>query len=342
MIDWITLILDYDHSENDVNSGYVVSSNKHGEVEWQSKKAMFSDGSYSTKVKVKSHGISGYKDNLGHVRYSKIYIDGNPAKYLYGHNITGSNNLIDLVRKFVIAVFNDLGLKMDINTLIKLCSGEYLLNRVDCTDYLHLKNNLEVDLILNRLSETATYFRKGRAVTTKGTVYFGQNSTWYAIKFYNKYKELSDHKIPLKVPHRDKLKDFVINKLRTELVLRKRELMKNNLHIAKNWNNKTVVVMLNKYVNNEKIHITETSSFEDSVIVDMPRSLRSTYALWQTGINLTSVMSKTTFYRHRTELFNYGIDISSQPPKEDNTVVSLHKKIDFDLSFQETLFKIAS
>ena len=41
---------------------------------------------------------------------------------------------------------------------------------------------------------------------------------------------------------------------------------------------------------------------------DLPRHLRATYATWRDGLPLD--LSRATFYRHRTELLKYGIDIS--------------------------------
>ena len=43
---------------------------------------------------------------------------------------------------------------------------------------------------------------------------------------------------------------------------------------------------------------------------ELPRGLRSTYALWQAGRDLGQLMSRTKFYRDKAKLKSYGVDIS--------------------------------
>lgn len=43
---------------------------------------------------------------------------------------------------------------------------------------------------------------------------------------------------------------------------------------------------------------------------ELPKALLSTYRMWQAGDDLTTKLSRATFYRHRRELLPYGVDIA--------------------------------
>lgn len=45
----------------------------------------------------------------------------------------------------------------------------------------------------------------------------------------------------------------------------------------------------------------------------LPNKLKSTYTLWSEGHDLRSMMSRRTYYYHRKQLQDYGINIDIQP-----------------------------
>lgn len=53
----------------------------------------------------------------------------------------------------------------------------------------------------------------------------------------------------------------------------------------------------------------------------LPRRLLSTYVLWSGGENPREIMSKPTFYKHRKELLEYGIDINLPTEKANSSNV---------------------
>ena len=53
----------------------------------------------------------------------------------------------------------------------------------------------------------------------------------------------------------------------------------------------------------------------DMLEAGLPAELRKTIALWRTGADLRTFLSKATFYRHRQVLLReLGVDIASPPP----------------------------
>lgn len=56
--------------------------------------------------------------------------------------------------------------------------------------------------------------------------------------------------------------------------------------------------------------------------VKLSPSFQGTVEKWRAGRDLKSLMSKTTYYRHRAELLKIGIDISKPPiMAEDRTAI---------------------
>ncbi len=56
-------------------------------------------------------------------------------------------------------------------------------------------------------------------------------------------------------------------------------------------------------------------------MIKMPNKLRSTYTLWSEGHDLRSMISKSTYYRHRIDLKEYGINIDLRPESTNKTNV---------------------
>ena len=84
MIDWITAIIPCNHSQK-VYGGNVASITPNGEIEWRVEKKQQVPGTYEANLSVKS------------IDLSNLYLDVNPAKWLQGHNLFGSDNLMGLV-----------------------------------------------------------------------------------------------------------------------------------------------------------------------------------------------------------------------------------------------------
>lgn len=88
MIDWITAVLPCDHDHSKLISGIVMSFDANGKQEWVCEKRVTIESSHSTKIQIRSH-----TDN-------SIWVSGNPAKFLQGHNIFGTDDLTYLMGRF--------------------------------------------------------------------------------------------------------------------------------------------------------------------------------------------------------------------------------------------------
>lgn len=63
------------------------------------------------------------------------------------------------------------------------------------------------------------------------------------------------------------------------------------------------------------------------VIEHMPRAIRGTYLLWKDGINVQPMLSERTFYRHRSELLSYGVDIALTKDEDSAKVIPLFRTV---------------
>lgn len=81
MIDWVTATLPFSHATRFVG-GRVLSMDADGVVEWQTEKRLPVVGSFDARFHIVSRGDTC------------INISGNPSKFLQGHNLFGSDDLI--------------------------------------------------------------------------------------------------------------------------------------------------------------------------------------------------------------------------------------------------------
>ena len=70
-----------------------------------------------------------------------------------------------------------------------------------------------------------------------------------------------------------------------------------------------------------KLQLSENMALDQSILETLPKSLTPVYALWEQGQDLRRFYSKTVFYRWRSRLLEYGIDISILKTKKNNQML---------------------
>lgn len=311
MIDWVTAILPCNHSEA-IYGGRIACISPDGEIEWQVEKKQQVAGSHESNLNIKSIGST------------QLYFDGNPAKWLQGHNLFGSDNLIDLVEQVMRRLVPLLKLSPTESDINAWKTGSYDLKRVDSTAMWSLPRRSDVRAWL-RAAEFQSKSRHGRPVTRGGTLYFGQHSRRWSIKFYSKGDELDasgkGHKLPLEIFHRDNLMQWADNKLRGELTLRSIQLKEYELDRASKWLAATPLNCLMTHI--ESLNMAEQFSLTPAILDDLPARLIAVYKLWKDGEDLRGLYPKATFYRYRAEFMKHGIDIAIRQPSTPDNVIPL-------------------
>ncbi|MFZ2538986.1 MAG: phage/plasmid replication protein, II/X family [Oscillospiraceae bacterium] len=309
MIDWVTAIIPCHHDEK-IFGGSVSSVDLDGEIEWRVEKKHQVRGSNESNINIKS------EDNY------YIYLDGNPAKWLQGHNMFGTNDLIGLIEAVMHKLIPILGLTPTEDNYQAWRKGLYQLKRVDCTAMWELPRRGDVNAWL-RAAEMQSKSRHGRPITTGGTLYFGKNSRRWSGKFYAKGDEIAakGHKLPIDIEQRDNLIDYADNKLRGELTLRAIQLKEKQLSVAAQWNDNTPFEQLMSYIGS--LNMSEQFNITPANLEGLPARLIAVYKLWQDGVDLRAMYPKATFYRYRGEFLKQGIDIAIRQPSKPENVIPL-------------------
>ncbi len=240
-------------------------------------------------------------------RATHLWFHGNPAKFLQGHNIFGSDDLLALVYDSYLRVCRILQIVPLLSDLRAVKQGSYRIIRVDINYSYSLSSRSDV-LSWLRAAEFKSKTRHGRPSSKGGTLYWGKHSKRWALKAYCKGEEIERPKHGLPMDFYDTpLREWADNKLRIELVLRGKHLDEMGLSQAFSLNTETIARLYFQYL--RRLEMTEQIRLSDELVLKLPQRLRSTYVLWQSGEDLRSTLPKATYYRHRKELLEFGINI---------------------------------
>jgi II/X family phage/plasmid replication protein len=311
MIDWVTAILPCNHDTNKLFVGYIASVNKDG-VEWCVDKRLSIEGSYSSTIQIKSNTDS------------KIWISGNPTKFLQGHNIFGSSDLVYIMKKFFDELLkrNELGLSPTLQQYQDIQKGEYKITHVDVNQSWLLNNKFEVLAWIKAAGNFANLKHRGRGQYAGDTLYFGKHSRRWAVKCYSKGHEIiaKGHQLPkeIQIPE---LIDWADKALRIELVMRSMALKSIGYDIASKWTSDTPTVLLYNYFL-KNLELSENMPLQANDLITLKPRLKLVYEYWLSGKDLREILPRPTFYRYRKELMVHNIDISivQDKTKDNNTI----------------------
>jgi len=90
VIDWLTISAPLRHSDR-ITGGATLVIDEHGVVKFKRPHGKIVEGSHESRVMVWTE-----RESMNYV-----YVSGNPAKFLQGHNVFGSNDLGGLVGAFL-------------------------------------------------------------------------------------------------------------------------------------------------------------------------------------------------------------------------------------------------
>ncbi len=322
MIDWLSVKFLF-WSDECLNGGNVISTTPDGEIEYKVDKHLKLDGSHDSRLLIRTERSKlpplSIFDNVW-----ILSVTGNPVKWFQGHNIFGTSDLPNLVYELFEAISKRFGKEQPDFIRDAIIHGHYSISRVDINGMFELGSRLDVLTWLSSLERTART-RHGTAVAKGNTVYFGKNSERWSLKFYSKGQEIEVHKLPA-ILQMTSLPDFANNKLRAELTLRTKELVKLGLNVGSSWLNIDVWEVYKEYLG--RVEMSDLKPIDD-ITLKLPRHLGLTYLSWKEGYCLKTMLPKNTFYRHRRELLEFGIDISIPNPVEPiSNVIPLNRVIE--------------
>lgn len=302
MIDWVTCKAPF-YYPGIVSGGQFVSIDANGEVEFSTPKRRQFVGSWESSMTARTVGVDSNGDT------NLIELSGNPVKFLQGHNLWGSSDLSGLIYETVLKISSSLGVVQPDSFLSRL--HVTTLSRVDINEQYHLGSRSSVLAALYHIGSTSRT-RAKEAVTRGSTVYLNKPSKRWEFKMYSKGQELE-------LPRNNKqglidlpqsMHDFADGVLRVELTLKSNELREseNGLYLLANWETVDLENVYDDYYS----RLTMNDQLELKLIdlSSLPSGVRSSYQLWFDGHDVRSMVSRPTFYRHRNQLLEHGVDIS--------------------------------
>lgn len=328
MIDWIDAVIPFQHSEP-VFGGCVAKFGETGCMVWRKDTFRVLDGSFDSSSVVQTHFDNEAQRKAaadgGLFRFLKV--SGNPAKFLQGHNLFGSDSLPTIAPIYFRAVVEALGLEVDPFTFERWANGDFWLRRVDVAVMVDLGGPLELAECMNALRLQAHYQHRGRGHIDEGSLRWGgKSSRETVVKAYDKHKEIMGpkaHRLPDEIPRKTDLEAFAVGKLRLEVELHARHLEAMNLRRGSAWHADTAETEWSKAM--EKLTISGQMKLTPDQLKALPKPIRKTYSAWESGRDLHACMSRATIYKHRAQLLCMGIDITLPfDPAYRPKVVSLH------------------
>ena len=304
MIDWVTAYVPCRHSEK-VFGGKVLKIDQYGAVEWETQTRLEVEGSHEAKIYIRTEAVGADGEGV------KLLLHGNLAKWLQGHNLFGTDDVITLVVAVMERICDQVeGLEPTDFDRQFWKHGVFEITRLDITTSYSLKSCLDVRSFL-RSAERAAYLRhRGRGtLQNEGTLYFGKHSRRWSIKMYSKGDEIQvkGHELASAIEYRDKLLQWAEGKLRVELVMRSKELKKLYLNLGVNASSDKLYELFVDKLGG--LNMQENHTLTPELLDGLPPRLQDVYTLWKEGHDIRVRYPKNTAYRYRRQLLEYGIDI---------------------------------
>lgn len=334
MIDWLTIKIRFRHKPLD--SGRITSINADGTVEFDICKKISARGTFESNTLLRS---TGDIDRDGYC--SELLIDGNPSKFIQGQNIWGSDDVNLLVVLWFQQICKEFNLFYTAFDSYRLSRGCYDVNRVDINGMYKMAHQADVVSYLIALGDSGgTKYQK--AQYQRGSVYFNKGSRRWSVVFYSKHDEIKSrkkgHRLEFSPEIKQKLIELTSSTIRIESRVMSLELKDRNINTGCELVSYGIKKLYGEYMN--KLQVNGNMRISDKLAKNMPTKIRGTYELWITGLDLRSMLPRTTFFRHKKILKNeYGIDIDSGERKAGSNIVSISRVLELEpMSIPEFMY----
>ncbi|MDQ3246736.1 MAG: phage/plasmid replication protein, II/X family [Pseudomonadota bacterium] len=334
MVDWLTVELP-DPVGIPINSGHVIRVSQHGDVEWTTPARLNVEGSWSSNMTFRAVGAECADDDRHRAaweldpcsRQSGLEISGNPAKFLTGHNLFGSDDVTELLAATVGKAKDAIWPELFQEPVIDFSDG--LLSRIDLTASWLLEREADVLPVLQAMEESVWCPYRGRGVFDAGgsSLYYGRTAKGkrakdWALKLYWKGPEVTAHPLPRPAYEVPGMLNELNRTIRVELTLRTPELKRLGLRKVGQWTPAKVREIWEAYVS--KLNFGKTVvNLDTTDLAQLGLKPRHVLAMgsWMAGNDLRAAMPKRSFYRLRAEILHEtGFDIAARYTTKSNVV----------------------
>jgi hypothetical protein len=225
-----------------------------------------------------------------------LRIDGNPVKWRQGFNVFGSSDVIGLASEFCSELVGLIGLD-GIGCDIRFDRAYF--TRVDATMNFDLGTFAEASSLVRQLSRLASVAHRKSSSFDSSILFPARHCS---LSIYHKGPELKAHPGFREVEGLQEVCDRIV---RFEVVARSEKLAELGLRSVSSWQNGTCVQNL------FNVWWNFVSRLRFPVMVDIDLSSltgpqKRIYSAWRSGMDVLSVASRATAYRHRNAIIKAG------------------------------------
>lgn len=309
MIDYLTCRITLPHPlPRPIDDGCTIRRAQDGSVRQVTAHRLGVVGSFEAVLQLRS------------VSLTELEVQGNPAKFLQGHNLYGPTDLPKLLWEAL-----SVALPRSPAACTPAEAGiaspallEGVVTRVDLTHMFELASEGDVTAWLRTAELVAHIARRGKGVMHGNTLVMGSASgksfTRWQIVLYGKGSEVRARPLPAPMMEHPSVMAWVARNLRVEVRFGRLELEKLGLRQLGAWAVLREVDCADLW--RAKVDQLEFNLGDREFDLEtLPRQLRTTYVAWTTGADVRNLLSRRTFYRYRGQLLKLaGVDISVPPP----------------------------
>ena len=333
MVDWISARAPTCF-DGDVTGGHVMKISPDGEVDWLSHSKKRIEGSFQSSVMVRQ--ILAEETRPGSVvpgqggRSHGCVFEGNPAKFLNGHNLFGSGDATDLLTRSLEKIGKAIGQEP-----WPFDFGQSDLTRIDLTSSWLVDRPSDVLPFLEAMQQRCHVPYRGRGVVPPsgpGTLYWGykkagERASPWQIKIYAKGLEVAKrplHADAMKIPG---LLEELARTIRVEVTLRTPELKRLGMTKVRDFTPESTKRIWEEYVGKIDFGADDmTLDTHDLAEMEIKPRLVDAVAAWKGGNDMRAGRSRASFYRLRNEIRDAcGIDIATSVPTSN--VVPLRRVV---------------
>lgn len=311
MLDWLTLHLPVVHDIASTEGDVFLTLGPSGDVIREFRAARSLAGSWESAVRVSTVSIS--EDGASG---TVLRIDGNPSKWLQGHNLDSPES-VDFLLAFCESVCSALGAG-------PIKQADWLnadIYRLDITRSWDLGSESAVLDWIHAAERSVTLSHRGHGNLSKGsTIYWGKSSRRWSIKCYPKGRELRA------AGRRPKLGTATVpalewarGLLRVELVVRRMHLVALGVTKIRDLSDKRFARIFEMHV--EKLNVADRITPRWDRLDGLTASERLAVQAWADGHRLRELLPRSSFYRVRKKVLDQtGVDVASPAPRGGDVV----------------------
>lgn len=314
-IDWLTLVQEHTEVPRVGKNLLLFVDLATGEIESQAVKSMALEGSFSSKLMIRSDG-------------RRIEVSGNPSRWGVAHSLDGFTDLSKCI-----ALYNSLCSSVGLPEFFEVDDRRHLqteefevatlarvgcrITRLDLATLYQTGGPVEAAIVVRALGQI-TNAGKTPMVYGKGeTVAWGAGSRHVYVKYYAKGPEMEKH-----APECYEASQWAkaVGLLRHEVTLKSMWLAKNGLDAPSAWTSEVTRLVTEKYAMHAKVGVARSSFsqiYEELLALEVPagrarRAQEAAYAYLAGHVfRKAENIPVRSFYRLRADLRMVGLDIGA-------------------------------